>query len=123
MGSIITATAPLFWRVGDVRVSWILNKVVVARVAMRNTTLTVYRAIWFAFVSQGVTITYLVLLAESIAVGNMDRADYVQEMPATLQSITFVFLFAVYKYIDYSTQNYNFVRSIWWMWKFVTLRK
>jgi uncharacterized membrane protein len=74
---------------GDVRVSWILNKVVVVRVVMGNTALRICSAIWFGFVSQGVTITYVVLLVESIAVGNMDREDYVQGMPAALRSITF----------------------------------
>jgi len=75
--------------VGDV--SWILNKVVVAQVAKRNMALTVYRPIWLAYVSQGVTITYFVLLAESIAVGSMDRRDYFEGMPTALQSIPLCF--------------------------------
>jgi len=92
---------------GDV--SCILNKVVVAQVAKGNMTLMVYRPIWLAYVSQGVALTYLVLLAESIAVGSMDRGDYFEGMPAVLQSIH------VYKYTDYSTQNYNFACSVLWM--------
>lgn len=87
VGSINTATAPLFWVVEDV--SWILNKVVVAQVARGNMALTVYRPIWLAYVSQGVTKTYLVLLVESIAVGNMNRGDYFEGMLAALRSISF----------------------------------
>lgn len=70
-------------------VSWILNKVVIAQVVKGNMTLMVYRSIWLAYVSQGVTITYLLLLAESISVDNMDRGDYFEGMPAALQSIAF----------------------------------
>jgi len=92
---------------GDV--SWILNKVVVAQVAKGNMALMVYGPIWLTYVRQGVTITYLVLLAESIAVGSIGRGDYFEGMPAVLQSIP------VYKYIDYSKKNYNFACSIMWM--------
>jgi Na+/melibiose symporter-like transporter len=73
---------------GDV--SWILNKVVVAQVAKGNMALMVYRPIGLAYMSQGVTITYLVLLAELIAVGNMDRGDYCEGMFAALRSIRFL---------------------------------
>jgi hypothetical protein len=96
-GSIITATAPIFWEVGDV--SWILNKVVVTQVDKGNMALTVYGPIRLAYVSQVVTIMYLVLLAESIAAGNMDKGDYFEGMPAGLRSIHFVFPFPAYQYI------------------------
>jgi hypothetical protein len=59
---------------GDV--PWTLNKAVVAQVVKGHMTLTLYKPIWLTYMSKGVTITCLVLLAESIVVGNMGRGDY-----------------------------------------------
>jgi hypothetical protein len=52
------------------------NKDVVAQGVKGHMALAVYKPIWLAYVSKGVKITYLVLLAESIAVGGMGRGDY-----------------------------------------------
>ena len=115
---------PLFYGGGEGGgdVSWILNEVVLDQLAMGNMALTVYRLVWFAYVNQGVAITYLVELAESIAVGNMGRADYVQGRPTALRSITFVFPFAAYKYTDRSTQSGG-TRWLSWLRHCATSRK